>query len=346
MAGIFEQSSSMRLLAVVGVVLLAVAAAFAFFVRRRPRPRTILRDGPVPNRHFSGPELARLDPFEPEDEEDDKPRESCPAVPIAFEAGALEQGPPAEPPYLHVDAVARTDRGRKRHNNEDSVLVREAEGLCVLADGMGGHGGGEIASKLAVETIAEAIEGHAFAGKPHPKLVPRASEVARAIQLASTRIHERAKKDRTLVKMGTTVVAARFSPAEGRLYIGHVGDSRCYRFREGKLEQVTTDHTMASYGIVGPGSDSLSRAVGPRDYVLTDVIFAKPRLGDVYLLCSDGLTKAVPDDLIRDVLDINWELARAAERLVDLANRRGGPDNVSVIVMRFGVGSSQSNGAA
>ncbi len=345
MTGTFEQWSPMWLLVVVGVVFLAIAATLALSFRRRRRGRSVLRDGPVPNPRLSGPQLARLDPFEPEDEEDDKPRESCPAVPIAFDKGALEQGPPADPPYLRVDAVARTDRGRKRHNNEDSVLAREADGLCILADGMGGHGGGEIASKLAVETIAEAIESRTFMGKPHPKLPPRASDVARAIQLASMRIHERAKKDRTLVKMGTTIVAARFSPDEGRLYVGHVGDSRCYRFREGKLEQMTTDHTMASYGIVGPGADSLSRAVGPRDYVLTDVIFAKPRIGDVYLLCSDGLTKAVPDDLVRDVLDINWELARAAERLVDLANRRGGPDNVSVIVMRFGVGSSR-NGSA
>jgi protein phosphatase len=132
-------------------------------------------------------------------------------------------------------------------------------------------------------------------------------------------------------------VAARFAPRKGRLYVGHVGDSRCYRFREGVLARMTNDHTMASFGVVGRGAQLLSRAVGPRTKVLTDVVVATPRIGDVYLLCSDGLTKAVPEDLIRDVLDLYWDLDRAAARLVDLANRRGGLDNVSVVLARVEV---------
>ena len=210
-------------------------------------------------------------------------------------------------------------------------------GLCVVADGMGGERGGLIASRVAVETIAEALEKHTLADKPHAKLPLPASEIARAVQMACARIREAAKRDPDLARMGTTLVAARFSPETGRLYIGHVGDSRCYRFRKGVLEQLTSDHTMASLGVTGDGGQFLSRAVGPHSTVLTDVLVAKPLIGDVYLLCSDGLTKAVPDDLIRDVLDICWELPHAADRLVDLANKRGGPDNVSVVVARVSV---------
>jgi protein phosphatase len=202
---------------------------------------------------------------------------------------------------------------------------------------MGGHRGGGLASRLAVDAIAEAIESHAFLGKEHRSLPRRAGEVARAIQMACTRIREAARRDPALSKMGTTVVAARFSPQKGRLYVGHVGDSRCYRFRDGALQRMTNDHTMAAFGVTGRGGQLLSRAVGPLPSVLTDVVVATPRIGDVYLLCSDGLTKAVPEELIRDVLVVYWELDRAADRLIELANRNGGLDNVSVVVARVGV---------
>jgi protein phosphatase len=283
--------------------------------------------------------IIHLDDFDAEEHglADDDPVESCPAVPIAFDYEALEDETTAAAPLFQLHAVGRTDRGVRRKQNEDAVLVRSKEGLCVVADGMGGHKGGGLASKLAVEAIGEAIENGTFAGKEHPTLPPRASEVARAIQMACSRIRDAAKKDPGLSRMGTTVVAARFSPDKGRLYVGHVGDSRCYRFREGKLERMTNDHTMASFGVVGRGSQLLSRAVGPLPRVLTDVVVARPRIGDVYLLCSDGLTRAVPDELIRDVLDMYWELERAADQLVMLANRRGGHDNVSVVLARVGV---------
>jgi protein phosphatase len=321
---------------VVAVVLSValVATVIALVVRRRPtKPRLSALDRELPPKDVP---VVRLDVFEGEDEADDDPNaDSCPAIPIAVDPGALEEEPAPEEQVFDLSAVGRTDRGKKRKENEDSVLVRAAEGLCVLADGMGGHRGGAIASRLAVETIADALESRTFADKPHAKLPPCASEIVRAIQMASVRIRDASKRDPALGRMGTTVVAVRFCAEKNRLYVGHVGDSRCYRFREGALQQMTTDHTMASFGVSGDGAALLSRAVGPKKHVPTDVLVVKPRISDVYLLCSDGLTRVVPDELIRDALDIYWDLDRAAERLVDLANRRGGPDNVSVVLVRF-----------
>ena len=177
--------------------------------------------------------------------------ESCPAVPIAFDASALDEEDTSIEPHFLVFAVGRTDRGRKRAHNEDSLHVSSDRGLCVVADGMGGHKGGGVASGLAVETIASALEAGTFEGKPHPTLPARGSEVVRAIQAASSRIREVSRERPELSRMGTTVVAARFSPDKRRVYIGHVGDSRCYRYRDGVLECMTRDHTMACFGVVG-----------------------------------------------------------------------------------------------
>jgi protein phosphatase len=134
--------------------------------------------------------------------------------------------------------------------------------------------------------------------------------------------------------MGTTVIAARFSPDKQRLYVGHVGDSRCYRYRAGVLERMTTDHTMACLGVVGDGAALLSRAVGMQPRVLTDLVVATPRVGDVYVLCSDGLTKMVPEYFIEELLA--WagvDVERAVDWLVDAANDLGGADNISVVVV-------------
>jgi protein phosphatase len=322
------------------VLLAAVAAGIVclaayLVVRRRGRRRLRFKDRPIAPPAEN--KLMRLDVFHEEegDDDDDAPPDSCPAVPISFDPDALEPAATtAEAPMFDIVAVGRTDRGKKRHDNEDALLVRANDGLCIVADGMGGHRGGAIASRLAVDTIAEAVENHTFQDKPHPQLPVCASEVTRAIQMACTRIRDAAKRDPVLQKMGTTVVAARFCGDRSRLYVNHVGDSRCYRYREGALQQMTTDHTMASFGVAGDGAGLLSRAVGPKNHVVTDVVVAKPHISDVYLLCSDGLTKVVPDDLIRDVLELYWDLERAAERLVELANKRGGPDNVTVVLVR------------
>jgi protein phosphatase len=301
---------------------------------RRQAPKPVI----VVGRHWEPKDLPRItfdEDMRPQlESESDLRDESCPVLPIAFDEEAAVDEDTAVQPHFVVKAVARTDPGRRRSRNEDNLLVRSDEGLCVLADGMGGQEGGGVASELAVETIASAISEGKFADRSHPLLPVKATEVVRAIQMASSRIREEARATPALSQMGTTVVAARFSPCKRRLYIGHVGDSRCYRFRGGELERMTNDHTMAALGVAGPGADLLSRAVGTRSRVLTDLVMARPEVGDVYLMCSDGLTKMVPDDLIRDVLDVVVDLKRAADWLVELANTRGGHDNISVVLVR------------
>jgi protein phosphatase len=152
--------------------------------------------------------------------------------------------------------------------------------------------------------------------------------------MANDAIRAEAKKNPRLVGMGTTVVAARFALKKQRLYIGHVGDSRVYRLRNGKLSQMTADHTLENLGVPGPVSTHLSRAVGVWATVQVDVIFGKPLPNDVYMLCSDGLNKMISDETIEQILRDEKNPTAAVEKLVAMANEAGGRDNVSVIVVR------------
>src|SRR5262249_41246838 len=161
--------------------------------------------------------------------------------------------------------------------------------------GMGGHRGGQYASKLAVQTMNDAFEKQAFEAAPHPDIPVQASELARAIQMSNSSILEEAARRPELKGMGTRICAARFTKDKRRLYVGHVGDSRCYRLRNGVMKQMTADHTMADYGVAGPEGSHLSRALGVWPTVPIDIVMAAPMLDDVYLLCSDGLTKMLPD---------------------------------------------------
>lgn len=253
---------------------------------------------------------------------------------IVYDEDAAYDEPTHPNALILVTATGQSDRGRRRKRNEDSVLAREEEGLFVVADGMGGYNGGEIASKLAVETIDQAFTEQKFFGPQDDAVPRRASELARAIQMANEAIFDRAGTDKLLDGMGTTICAARFSPNKQRLYIGHVGDSRIYVFRNGVLKQMTSDHTMESMGVGGAGAGHLSRAVGVWPVVPIDIVLGKPRPGDLYVLCSDGLSKMVSDDVIEGILASSDSPKAAVERLIAEANERGGKDNVSVIVVR------------
>ena len=134
--------------------------------------------------------------------------------------------------------------------------------------------------------------------------------------------------------MGTTLVAARFSPNKQRLYVGHVGDSRCYRLRRGNLRQLTTDHTMASLGMKGPRAKDLYQAVGASPQLMIDLIVDKPEDDDVYLLCSDGLSKMLSNERIREILVEHEDLESALYTLIEEANDSGGNDNVTVIIVK------------
>ena len=239
-------------------------------------------------------------------------------------------------PFFDVTAAGETHRGMRRSSNEDALLMLRKEAIYVVADGMGGHAGGEVASQLAIDAIASTFQDDDVdVGSEHAQVPLLAAELVQSIGAANEAIHKAASKDDDLSDMGTTVVLARFDANKGRLYVSHVGDSRCYRLRDGALKQLTRDHTMAELGVTGRESGYLSRAVGPKVLVDADVAVVEPKPGDVYLLCTDGLTKMVSDAIIRGVLQDEETPADAASTLIGRANAAGGRDNVTALVIRI-----------
>lgn len=245
-----------------------------------------------------------------------------------------DEEPTGPVPLILVSAVGRTDQGRRRKHNEDAFALAEDHGVFAIADGMGGYAAGEVASKMAIDTITNAYAKQDFGGTPIPGLPRRGDELVRAIQTANAAILNQARANEAQAGMGTTVVAARFSPNRQRVYIAHVGDSRVYRIRDHQLSQMTADHTLGAAGVTGPSAAKLSRAVGVFDEVEVDLNVDEPKVGDYYLLCSDGLFKMVPENDIQRLIEGETDLDATANRLVDEANARGGKDNVSVIVVR------------
>lgn len=242
-------------------------------------------------------------------------------------------------------SAARSDTGRVRDSNEDSLLDRPDAGLFAVADGMGGHAAGEVASRIAVEALEEALAGgdggedDDDGGGP-----PSGDRVAQAIRAANRRILEDADRNPERAGMGTTLTALALGEA-GRWRIGHVGDSRAYVLREGALRQLTTDHSWVGRRVDAgeltkeearrhPMSSVLERALGTAREVEVDVEEGEARPGDLYLLCSDGLTDTLPDAEIRSILREAEGLDAAADRLVHAANEAGGPDNVTVVLAR------------
>ena len=257
-----------------------------------------------------------------------------PTKKIVYDEDAATEEPTHSGALILVTATGQTDKGLRRKRNEDSLLALPNEGVFVVADGMGGYRGGEIASALAVKTIEEAFRKGSFEGPEHDSIPRRASELARAINSANTAILAHAADVKELSGMGTTICAARFSRNKQRLYIGHVGDSRIYRHRRGELKQMTSDHTMRDLGVTGAAGAHLSRAVGVWPSVPIDIILGKPEPADLYLLCSDGLTKMVTDEGIREIVGSGASPTIIVEDLIGKANASGGKDNITVIVIR------------
>ncbi len=253
---------------------------------------------------------------------------------LAADVGFDDDDPTGPIALILVSAVGRTDPGRRRKHNEDAYLVMEDQAVFAIADGMGGYAAGEVASQLAVDVLQEAFNTKTFTGEPDPAMPRRGDELVRAIQMANTAILTQARANEAQAGMGTTIVSCRFSPNRQRVYIAHVGDSRLYRIRGDEIKQLTTDHTLGAVGITGPAASKLSRAVGIQDVVDVDLTLDAPKVGDSYLLCSDGLSKMVPEPMIREVVLQNPDLDACVERLVTLANERGGRDNVTVILVK------------
>jgi protein phosphatase len=258
-------------------------------------------------------------------------RTSTAEVPVDVEEEEEPTGPHA---LILVTAVGRTDPGLKRKHNEDAYATLEDHHLFVIADGMGRHAAGEVASQLCVDAISEAFRTEDFGASPDHTLPKRASRLRASILLANDRILKAAQENEAYAGMGTTVVSAYFSPNNQRVYIAHVGDSRCYRLRASKLTQLTTDHTLGAAGIVGKSAAVLSRAVGIEENVEVDLTMESPLPGDIYLLCSDGLSRMVQNDVIQQTLEGVKDLEEATKVLIDKANQGGGRDNITAILVR------------
>ena len=243
------------------------------------------------------------------------------------------------------------DTGRARTNNEDSVSLDEAVALAVLADGMGGYNAGEVASNMATSFI------HTELGRWLREASTNATdtEVRRAMDIcvdnANRAIFNAANSNPQYAGMGTTLVVAVFR--ENRLLVGHVGDSRAYRLRAGRLQQITRDHSLLQEqidaGLITPEQAAFSanknlvtRAVGVEDTVLLETHQHEVLPGDLYLMCSDGLSDMLDDASIAQLLQTSDSLDQTARALIDGANDAGGKDNISVILVRASGGASPS----
>jgi protein phosphatase len=235
---------------------------------------------------------------------------------------------------LRIDDQAfRTDTGRQRNANEDSLFTRSP--VFVVADGMGGAQAGEVASKAAAESFDREL----------PEAPPE-RVLEETIVAANRTIHEHAREDPNLAGMGTTITAAIVDPEAETVAIGHVGDSRAYRLRAGRLERLTRDHSLVeemrrkgqlteAQAEDHPQRSIITRALGPEPEVQVDVQTVPAQAGDVFLVCSDGLTTMLDDDHIARLLARASSMQSAVRALVDEANRAGGRDNITVIAFRL-----------
>lgn len=246
-------------------------------------------------------------------------------------------GGPTQP-----SGIGLTDTGKLRTHNEDAIFVSDALGLYLVADGMGGHAQGEIASSLAIETISKG-----FSPSNGNKIVPLLIKI---IQEANQRIYDQPQKIRpqegvsTLNKrMGTTLVALAIS--KHNAVIAHAGDSRAYRLRHSKLERLTRDHSLSESiqeGVNAPVrihpnlKNIVTRALGIDPELEVDIREEKLKKDDLFLLCSDGLTNMVPDSEIKALLSFPHSDALACKALIEKANSYGGKDNISCILIRCG----------
>ena len=241
---------------------------------------------------------------------------------------------------MQLSVAARTDVGRIRAGNEDSLyaVANEARGLFIVADGMGGHAAGEVASSMAVQIIAQELEP--LASIDEPGAVER---MAQAVHDANRAIYERTMSESEKQGMGTTTSILMLSDA-GYL-IGQVGDSRIYLLRDGQLRQLTKDHSYVQEQVDAgyltpeqaryhPYSNVITRCVGASDSVEPDTFVGEVQAGDIYLVASDGLTGMVEDPQLRKIFETRQTPGRMVDAMITEANRRGGLDNITAIIVQ------------
>lgn len=251
---------------------------------------------------------------------------------------------------MKLRAAGLSHVGMKRTHNEDALCLLSEYSLYIVADGMGGHSSGEVASRMAVETISNFFkmttrdEESTWPFKEEKNLRYDENRLVAGIKWSNRRIYEAASREPKYKGMGTTIVTAFFT--QGGAYLGHVGDSRGYRIRDGRIEQITEDHSLLNDYIKAnkltpeeienfPHKNVIVRALGMKELVQVDVNRLDPRPGDYYLLCSDGLSGMISDDTILDVVLSTKDVKAACKIMVDKANEAGGTDNVTLSLIEL-----------
>ncbi len=245
---------------------------------------------------------------------------------------------------MHIRYGSQSDRGKVRGSNEDSYAANLKTKLFLVADGMGGHAAGEIASQIAAATVEEVVAGGIRSSMPPEEILFNAAQEANA------RIYQTQRMKPEFAGMGSTLTA--LSLQGGKYHIAHVGDSRAYLLREGRLEQLTRDHSLVWHlfesGMLRknelsshPQKNLITRSIGPHPQVEVDMEQGEAREGDVFVLCSDGLTDMISEEKIRDILSTRQKSPQQlGEMLVKEANECGGQDNITVVVVRIEPGSA------
>jgi len=249
---------------------------------------------------------------------------------------------------VRIRYAAKTDVGMKRSHNEDYFALIEDEQLFIVADGMGGHACGEVASKLSADVIGEFYAHSKDQDATWPyrydhNLSYVENRLVASVRLANARIFQTSQTDANLRGMGTTIVSCLIK--DKAAYVSHVGDSRCYRIRSEGITQLTRDHSLLEdYKDARPDmteeeernfphKNVITRALGMRDNVQVDIKKWEIGDGDRYLLCSDGLCGMLPDEELHEIITKNDDLEAAVNRLIDRANEEGGTDNITAMVV-------------
>ena len=252
---------------------------------------------------------------------------------------------------MRAVAAGLTDVGLQRDHNEDSFAILQDHELYIVADGMGGHRAGDVASKLATEAVVDFFRATAAEDFTWPfhfdsRMSEEENRLLTGIKIANRQIVERASRSRECHGMGTTVVGALFSGKKGKMYIGHVGDSRAYRVRGGEIRQMTRDHSLVNdYLLAMPElteeqkselpKNVITRALGMQEHVNVDLQGDDASVGDCYLLCSDGLSGMIEDAEILEIVSRSASIEDACRKLIALANEHGGEDNITAVLVRI-----------
>ncbi|MES1184100.1 MAG: Stp1/IreP family PP2C-type Ser/Thr phosphatase [Myxococcales bacterium] len=252
---------------------------------------------------------------------------------------------------MRAVAAGLTDVGLQRDHNEDSFAILQDHELYIVADGMGGHRAGDVASKLATEAIVDFFRATAAEDFTWPfhfdsRMSEEENRLLTGIKIANRQIVERSSRQRECHGMGTTVVGALFSGKKGKMYLGHVGDSRAYRVRGNEIKQMTRDHSLVNdYLLAMPElteeqkselpKNVITRALGMQEHVSVDLQGDDASVGDCYVLCSDGLSGMIEDSEILEIVAGSSNIEEACRKLIALANEHGGEDNITAVLVKI-----------